>query len=499
VEVGERDVVAGRFDTELAERRAGEGRQAMSRRRILGDEVARDGEDAAGTEVLEEGLPALHGVERVLGEHERARCGRRPAVDQRDLDDVEGILRARHVAARLVVHEAHLRVAVEMAGEVAEPAVHDVEDGAVHLERGHRGLIEHEGREHVAPASAADHEHVGVPAQMVGEVGEVVAEVVERPERAVERCQHGERAGVDVERQLARAHGAGKCRAHAPAEGAHALVGRAEHPDAGVRVPALEEGRRHVDAAGGGHAPADAQQGPLQLDEERVPDREADEGDRADPEHGAHGAGGVHELEAERRQGRERGHRDDRGGTVGDPQQHHQREAAERGPAEVDRVEPRCLRREARQRQRHADAAGGERDRDHGAREGDGRNRFEGAVRGQRQREVHDEAADDGEREDEGGEGELPVDARGSEQLGAQIHGDRADRHAEHGDRDRQEGEVVPDGHAEDAGQQDLVGERGQGDEEQADVRRGARDRSARISRRVERRHAGPGVTVAGL
>ena len=67
--------------------------------------------------------PGLDGVERVLAEHERAGGGRRPGVDQRDLDRPEALRRPRDEAARFVVDEAHARIAVEMAGEVAEAAV----------------------------------------------------------------------------------------------------------------------------------------------------------------------------------------------------------------------------------------------------------------------------------------------------------------------------------------------------------------------------------------
>ena len=65
---------------------------AVDLARPIGVVPARDGEHAARRQVIEEDAPGLDGVERVLGQHERAAGGRRPGVDQRDLDDVEAIV-----------------------------------------------------------------------------------------------------------------------------------------------------------------------------------------------------------------------------------------------------------------------------------------------------------------------------------------------------------------------------------------------------------------------
>ena len=108
----------------------------------------------------EERRPRLDGVERVLAEHERAGGGRRPRVDERDLDRAEALGRARDEAARLVVDEAHARIAIEVAGEVAEPPVDGADDVLVDVDGGDRPRAEGERREHVAPAAGADHQRV---------------------------------------------------------------------------------------------------------------------------------------------------------------------------------------------------------------------------------------------------------------------------------------------------------------------------------------------------
>jgi hypothetical protein len=87
--------------------------------------------------VIQEGPPRIHGVERILGEDEGAARRGRPGVDQRDLDDVGGVVQPRDVAPRLVVDEPDARIAIEMSGEVAEPLVDEFDDPLVDLHPNH--------------------------------------------------------------------------------------------------------------------------------------------------------------------------------------------------------------------------------------------------------------------------------------------------------------------------------------------------------------------------
>ena len=119
----DREVRAGLVDAEALQRGRPPASRAVDLRRAVADSTSARRSAARRRQVPQEDRPRLGGVDRVLAQHERARCGRRPGVDERDLDQVEAIAAPRDVAARLVVHEAHAGIAIEMAGEVAEAAV----------------------------------------------------------------------------------------------------------------------------------------------------------------------------------------------------------------------------------------------------------------------------------------------------------------------------------------------------------------------------------------
>ena len=107
-------------------------------------------------EPVEEEIPRLRRVERVLRERERTGpCGG-PGVDQRDLDEVVLAVRAGQVAARLVVDDRHPRVLVEVACKVPKPLVRDVDDVAVDLQARDRPLTELERGEDVRSSADAD-------------------------------------------------------------------------------------------------------------------------------------------------------------------------------------------------------------------------------------------------------------------------------------------------------------------------------------------------------
>ena len=140
---------------------------------------ARERQDAVRGEAIEKCPPCLHGVERMLGEHVRAGRARRKRIDERDLDDVEAPVQPRDVAAGLVVDELHRRSAIQVAGVGAERVVECLEDRFVHFDGNYLALAEGQSREHIPSAAGAHDQHAGVAAQVVGEVRDVVTEVVQ--------------------------------------------------------------------------------------------------------------------------------------------------------------------------------------------------------------------------------------------------------------------------------------------------------------------------------
>ncbi len=109
--------------------------------------------------MIEEDSPGFDGVERVLGQNERAACGRRPCIDQRDLNKVDPIVEPREIAAGFVVDELHARIAIQVPGEIAESTVDQVDDAFVDFDAGHLLLIEGQRRQHVPTAACTDDDH----------------------------------------------------------------------------------------------------------------------------------------------------------------------------------------------------------------------------------------------------------------------------------------------------------------------------------------------------
>ena len=198
------EVIPRALDASLLQRRRRQHRAPVDLARTVGVVPPRDREDAARRQPVEEVRPGFERVERILRQHERAARGRRPGVDQRDLDDVDRVAHARQVAARLVVDEADARVPIEMAGEVAEPAVDELEDARVDLDAGNPALAEHQRRQDVPAAAGADDNDLRGRADVVGDVGDVVLEVLNGGRIAVERRQLGAGIRIDVEVQFAR-------------------------------------------------------------------------------------------------------------------------------------------------------------------------------------------------------------------------------------------------------------------------------------------------------
>ncbi|HTY18304.1 MAG TPA: hypothetical protein VMH82_11305 [Myxococcota bacterium] len=461
----------------LAQRLRGQGEQPLGLGGLSRQVPARERDEPVRGEPREEDLPRLGRVERVLREDEGAGGSRRPGVDERHLDQVDGLLEPRDVAPRLVVDEAHARVAVEVAGEVAEAPVQRVEQVGVDLDTQHRPLAEAERREHVATASHADHQHAGVRAEVMREVGHVVGEVVDGAEVAVEVRHHGPGVRVDLEGELAHL-GPRRDRARPPDGRRPRDVGVAARRDVGVGAPALEE-RTHLLSAlqeprpqpGAGLAVQREEDGPAEQ-EQRRPGR-----GRAQ----ARGPGGGEEP------GGHRGdacHGDHGDGRVCHPEQGDDEEAPEARAGQVGRVEPADLEREAREREAYHRTGEHERDGDHGVREAEirdgrgegsrGRARV-GESNGSGAREVGNLQVHEEAHRGREGEGERAGCERRLGPLRGEAPRTQEDprgpcREPEHGDRDRHEGEVVPERHAEDPGQEHLEHQRRERDPEEARV-----------------------------
>ncbi len=234
-------------DAEPPQRLDGNRRRAIHLSRPIVEVPARHGQHAVVGEVAEEARPRLDRIERVLPEDEGPGSGRRPGVDERNLDGAVALGRPRDEAARLVVDEPHARIPVEVAGEIAEPSIDDPDDVPVDLDRGHRPGAEGERREHVAPAARTDDQRIVFAPEIVGDVGDVVLQVFEGAEVAVEVGHDGAGPHVDVELELPQSR-----RRHAwtepPSLRRQQQARIAHHAHARVRVPPLVERTRFDDA-----------------------------------------------------------------------------------------------------------------------------------------------------------------------------------------------------------------------------------------------------------
>ena len=91
---------------------------------------------------------------------------------------------------------------VEVPREVSELRIDQIDQIFVHLHGDDRFLVERQGRENVpAPAGAHD-EDVGVGSQVVRDVGDVIAEVIDLIDISRKGSHHGGGPGIDGDAQL---------------------------------------------------------------------------------------------------------------------------------------------------------------------------------------------------------------------------------------------------------------------------------------------------------
>ena len=312
--------------------------------RPRGAEPARHTEDTTRGEAVEHDAPAFPRVEPVLGQGEGARAGGGPRVDQRHLDDVEPLSRARQVRPRLVVDERDVGP-VRDAGKAAGTVFEQVDERAIDLEAGDRAAAAPDGREDVATAADAYDGDVPLP-HLIGQAGHVIRHPPQRLRASIP--PRDRRGRLSVERQPLQ-HGREAVRAAAGPPEIHRAVGGLAKGDIGVRRP------------GGHRGVVSRQPKPLVFRIEHrerivpgVESRSATQQRRQ--RHRATMAPAAHARKAPGRQrGGGRGDEHSRGQVGADEQRDHQQAPAGR-PRQIPRVEPADWRTESRQRDGDSDA-----------------------------------------------------------------------------------------------------------------------------------------------
>src|SRR6202023_157011 len=117
------------------------------------------------------------GIEPFFRQRQSAGRGRRPGIDQRDLDQVVSLGGVVDVAAGFGVDQGYAGRAIEMAGEIGEFVGEDVEDRGIDLDAMDTFGAEQQRGEDVAAAADADHGNVGRRLHQIGGVDDVVLQV----------------------------------------------------------------------------------------------------------------------------------------------------------------------------------------------------------------------------------------------------------------------------------------------------------------------------------
>jgi hypothetical protein len=395
-----------------------------------------------------------------------------PAEVAAQVDAVEALVGAGQPAPGLVVGEVDPRVLVQVAGELAQRAVDQVEDVAVDLDAGDVLGPELQGGQDVAATADADDRgpvEVVTLQTVVHEVGDVAAQEVRLGGVAAVAGRDGPGGAVDEQVELVGLQVLRRTlRADPVAERGPELIGVAvdRHPREGV--PAVV----HVRVVALVLGPEDLQERGVATVLVGVADRTAEQQhqgdggqDLAPPLAGVHG-------EQQCRQRGDRGDEDHQAGTVEEPERRHQHQAAQAGAHQVGRVEAVDPAREAGEREADDHAGADERDGDHDA--GEHHREHGGGIEldPEGDRQLGHERDGDRHRVGQCEAPHLALHPVLGERLGPEVDDQRTHRRAEQGDRDGDEGEVVPHRHAEDAGQHDLVGQRREGGHEQAGVGR---------------------------
>ena len=154
------------------------------------------------------------------------------------------------VAAGLGIDQGYAGLLVEMAGEIGELVGEHFEDRRIDLDAADLLGAEQQRGQNVPAAADADDGNVGRRLHQIGAVDDVVLQIAELAEVAIEAGDDGRGIGVDVEIVLI---DLGRRRARkAPAE-RHGFAHRGD-ADARIGVPALEQRAGLLRALGPEHA-----------------------------------------------------------------------------------------------------------------------------------------------------------------------------------------------------------------------------------------------------
>ena len=348
-----------------------------------------------------------------------------------------------------------------MAGEIAELVREDLEDRGIELDAADTPGAEIQRGKNVAAAAHADHGDVVRLLHQIGRIDHVVPKVGQLAEIAGEAGDGGSCIRVDIEIMLLDRGLWLMGKSPAEREG---LSNRLD-AHARKRIPAFEQRAALLDSLGPDHA----EMGLAGRGQSGVCAGHNSQcgGDERAPATAANVVTAANEQPA----GSGRAGRDpERGADRVDQQENKDHaEASDRRAHEVGGIEPPAAERQPRQEERDADAAFGEgsHERDSGQRQND---RHQGRRCHQRTAQKGNHGADAAEREPARMPSEFSCDALRCVAVGLAVHLHRPARQPEHGERNRSEGEVVIQHHAEEARDQDLVGKRGRRQHEDRDV-----------------------------
>ena len=357
-------------------------------------------------------------------------------------------------------------MAVEVPGKVAEPLVGGADDVAVQLDAGDFRRPERQRREQIPAAPRADDQGLLRLPDVVGHIRDVVPQVLDLAVVARIGNHLRARVDVDVHPELPYQRISWIRRAQAPCvrRRRHLRIAADAHPR--VRIPRLVE-RSRLEAA---LRPQNAEHGELPPHEGGMAGRESAKQQRRHHRQALEPARPCVRREAPRADARGGGDEEHRGRAVRDLQQENQRHTTQSRSRQIRGVKLAHLLWKSSERQANADARSDERYGDHEVGQGDRVQPDDRRVHEKRDAELRQEAERRQDRKRDRGRRELHFDRVAAEDLRQQKHDQRAYRHPEHGDGNRHEREVVPHGHAEDPGEQDLVHDHRRSDQEQTSV-----------------------------
>jgi hypothetical protein len=229
---------AGVFEAGIQKRGRRQADHASGLVHVAGAVPAAYREYAIVVDGLEEGAPALHGVEAVLAQAEGARARRRPGVDHTHLHEIELFLGAREPAAGVI----DVQLQIRQRRQIGKAPVKGIERVQIYEDgiEFHAGDVRHAeqmGRQKVATAADANDRGLADAWKTVGQIDQIVLEERNGVAGAVKVEHGGGRIAVDIEPHLRDVRVRRQVGRGTPHLGA--LYLRAPRDDAGIGIPPL--------------------------------------------------------------------------------------------------------------------------------------------------------------------------------------------------------------------------------------------------------------------